>query len=337
MNDDYATLQLTEDGQLRNFISIRGLPKSILEQILDTAASFVDVGGRDIKNVPLLRGKTVVNLFFEPSTRTRSTFELAAKRLSADVLNIDIARSATSKGESLMDMLRNLEAMASDMFVVRHADSGAPHYIARHATPNVAIINAGDGRHAHPTQAMLDMYTIRHYKGGFEGLTVAIVGDILHSRVARSQIYALRTLGAKEIRVVGPKTLIPTAIESMGVNVFTHLEEGIKDADVIIALRLQKERMDSALLPSESEFFDQYGLTNERLKVAHPEAIVMHPGPINRGVEIASEVADGPRAVILHQVTFGIAVRMAVMSMSMGGREAERNAARRQQEAQHVR
>ena len=319
-------LQLTRDGQLRNFISIEGLPRSILEQILDNAASFVDVGDRAIKKVPLLRGKTVVNLFFEASTRTRTTFELAAKRLSADVLNIDIARSATSKGESLMDMLRNLEAMASDMFVVRHADSGAAHYIARHATPEVAIINAGDGRHEHPTQAMLDMYTIRHYKGRFAGLKVAIIGDILHSRVARSQIHALNILGAEEVRVIGPKTLLPADIDSLGVNVFTDLDQGLQDVDVVIALRLQKERMDSALLPSETEFFNLYGLTDERLRHAHPDAIVMHPGPINRGVEIASEVADGERSVILHQVTFGIAVRMAVMSMCMSGRETEQRA-----------
>ena len=316
-------LQLTGDGQLRNFLSIEGLPRSVLEQILDNAASFVDVGDRAIKKVPLLRGKTVVNLFFEASTRTRTTFELAAKRLSADVLNIDIARSATSKGESLMDMLRNLEAMASDMFVVRHADSGAPHYIARHATPEVAIINAGDGRHAHPTQAMLDMYTIRHYKGGFAGLKVAIIGDILHSRVARSQIHALNILGAEEVRVIGPRTLLPADIEHLGVSVYHDLSQGLRDVDVVIALRLQKERMDSALLPSESEFFRLYGLNNERLRQAHPDAIIMHPGPINRGVEIASEVADGERSVILHQVTFGIAVRMAVMSMCMSGRETE--------------
>ncbi|MCH8542180.1 MAG: aspartate carbamoyltransferase catalytic subunit [Alcanivorax sp.] len=319
-------LQLTSDGQLRNFISIEGLPRSVLEQILDNAASFVDVGDRAIKKVPLLRGKTVVNLFFEASTRTRTTFELAAKRLSADVLNIDIARSATSKGESLMDMLRNLEAMASDMFVVRHADSGAAHYIARHATPDVAIINAGDGRHEHPTQAMLDMYTIRHYKGGFAGLKVAIVGDILHSRVARSQIHALNILGAEEVRVIGPKTLLPADIDSLGVSVFTDLDQGLQGVDVVIALRLQKERMDSALLPSETEFFNLYGLTDERLRHAHPDAIIMHPGPINRGVEIASEVADGKRSVILHQVTFGIAVRMAVMSMCMSGRETEQRA-----------
>ncbi len=316
-------LQLTGTGRLRNFLSIEGLPRSILEEILDTAASFVDVGDRSIKKVPLLRGKTLVNLFFEASTRTRNTFELAAKRLSADVLNIDITRSATSKGESLTDTLRNLEAMASDMFVVRHQDSGAPHYIARYATPEVAVINAGDGCHEHPTQAMLDMYTIRHYKGGFEGLRVAIIGDILHSRVARSQIHALNILGAKEVRVIGPRTLLPVDVEAMGVSVYTDLHQGLQDVDVAIALRLQRERMDSALLPSESEFFNLYGLTGERLRQARPDAIVMHPGPINRGVEIASDVADGPQSVILHQVTFGIAVRMAVMSMCMSGRETE--------------
>ena len=319
--DTSPDVQLTDDHRLRHFLSIDGLNRPLLEEILDTAASFVEVGDRSIKKVPLLRGKTVVNLFFEPSTRTRTTFELAAQRLSADVLNIDIARSATSKGESLMDMLWNLEAMASDMFVVRHSDSGAPYFIASQVTPNVAVINAGDGRHAHPTQAMLDMYTIRHYKGGFENLRVAIVGDILHSRVARSQIHALRILGASEIRVIGPRTLLPVDIEGLGVQVYTDLEQGLRDADVVIALRLQKERMDSALLPSESEFFRLYGLDAHRLRVCHPDAIVMHPGPINRGVEIAPEVADGERSVILHQVTFGIAVRMAVMSMCISGQE----------------
>ncbi|MDF1628661.1 MAG: aspartate carbamoyltransferase catalytic subunit [Alcanivoracaceae bacterium] len=317
-----ANIQLTADGRLKHFLSVEGLPRSLLEEILDGAASFVEVGGRSIKKVPLLRGKTVVNLFFEPSTRTRSTFELAAKRLSADVLNIDIAKSATSKGETLMDMLWNLEAMASDMFIVRHSDSGAPFFIANHVTPQVAVINAGDGRHAHPTQAMLDMYTIRHYKGGFEGLKVAIIGDVLHSRVARSQIHALNILGAEEVRVIAPKTLLPTDIESLGVSVHTDLASGLRDVDVVIALRLQKERMDSALLPSEGEFYRLYGLNNERLRPAKPDAIIMHPGPINRGVEIASEVADGPRSVILHQVTFGIAVRMAVMSMSISGQES---------------
>lgn len=317
-----AGLQFTEDGKLKHFLSVEHCPRSLLEDILDTAAGFVEVGDRAIKKVPLLRGKTVVNLFFEASTRTRTTFELAAKRLSADVLNIDIARSATSKGESLQDMLWNLEAMSSDMFVVRHQDSGAPSFIAEHVTPNVAVINAGDGRHAHPTQAMLDMYTIRHYKGGFAGLKVAIIGDILHSRVARSQIHALNILGAGEVRVIGPRTLLPVDIESLGVTVYTDLQQGLRDVDVVIALRLQKERMDSALLPSESEFFRLYGLTNDRLRAAKPDAIVMHPGPINRGVEIASEVADGERSVILHQVTFGIAVRMAVMAMCIAGQDA---------------
>src|SRR5690606_33561569 len=269
-----AGLQFTEDGKLKHCLSVEHCPRSLLEDILDTAAGFVEVGDRAIKKVPLLRGKTVVNLFFEASTRTRTTFELAAKRLSADVLNIDIARSATSKGESLQDMLWNLEAMSSDMFVVRHQDSGAPSFIAEHVTPNVAVINAGDGRHAHPTQAMLDMYTIRHYKGGFAGLKVAIVGDVLHSRVARSQIHALNILGAEEVRVIGPKTLLPKDIESLGVTVYTDLAQGLRDVDVVIALRLQKERMDSALLPSESEFFRLYGLNNERLKTAKADAIV---------------------------------------------------------------
>ncbi|MBQ0753995.1 MAG: aspartate carbamoyltransferase catalytic subunit [Gammaproteobacteria bacterium] len=317
-----ASLQLTDDGKLKHFLSVEHCSRSLLEDILNTAAGFVEVGDRSIKKVPLLRGKTVVNLFFEASTRTRTTFELAAKRLSADVLNIDIAKSATSKGESLMDMLWNLEAMSSDMFVVRHSDSGAPSFIAEHVTPNVAVINAGDGRHAHPTQAMLDMYTIRHYKQRFEGLKVAIVGDVLHSRVARSQIHALNILGAEEVRVIGPRTLIPVDIDALGVSVYSDLSQGLKDVDVVIALRLQKERMDSALLPSESEFFRLYGLNNDRLRPAKPDAIIMHPGPINRGVEIASEVADGERAVILHQVTFGIAVRMAVMSMCIAGQDA---------------
>lgn len=317
-----SEVQLTPGGRLRHFLAIENLPRSLLTDILDTAAGFVGVGDRSVKNVPLLRGKTSVNLFFEPSTRTRTTFELAAKRLSADVLNMDIAQSATSKGESLLDMLQNLEAMASDLFVVRHADSGAAHFIARNVTPNVAIINAGDGRHAHPTQAMLDMYTIRHYKGGFEGLKVAIVGDVLHSRVARSQINALITLGADEVRVIAPRTLLPADVEALGTQVFTQLQPGLADADVVIALRLQHERMQSALLPSESEFYRLYGLSEERLRGARPDCIVMHPGPINRGVEIESALADGQRSVILHQVTFGIAVRMAVMSMCISGQES---------------
>ncbi len=319
-----SALQLNAQGQLKHFLTLDGLSKDILTEILDTADSFIEVGERNIKNVPLLRGKTLVNLFFESSTRTRSTFELAARRLSADVLNLDISTSATSKGETLSDTLKNLEAMASDMFVVRHSQSGAPHFIAEQVTPEVSIINAGDGRHAHPTQAMLDMLTIRQYKHQFEGLRVAIVGDILHSRVARSQIRALRTLGVEEVRVIAPNTLLPPYAESLGVTVCNDMREGLDQVDVVIMLRLQKERMNGALLPSEQEFYRLYGLTQEKLGCAKENAIVMHPGPINRGVEIESAVADGPQSVILNQVTNGIAVRMAVMSMAMGGMVKEK-------------
>ena len=319
-----ASLQLNDYGNLKHFLSISGLNKEILTAILDTADSFIEVGERSIRNVPLLRGKTVANLFFEPSTRTRSTFELAAKRLSADVLNLDINTSATSKGESLSDMLLNLEAMASDMFVIRHTQSGAQHFIAESVTPGVAIINAGDGWHAHPTQAMLDMLTLRQKKNSIEGLKVGIVGDILHSRVARSQIRALNMLGAEEVRVIAPKTLLPNKIEDMGVKVFWDLQHGLSDLDVVIMLRLQKERMQGALLPSEGEYYKRYGLSEDALKRAKSNAIVMHPGPINRGVEIASSVADGNQSVILDQVTNGIAVRMAVMSMAMSGQVEER-------------
>jgi aspartate carbamoyltransferase catalytic subunit len=267
-----------------------------------------------------------VNLFFEASTRTLTTFELAAKRLSADVLKINVSTSATTKGESLLDMLRNLEAMHCDMFIVRHGESGAAHFIASHVAPHISVINAGDGRHAHPTQALLDMFTIRRHKGEFAPLTVAIVGDIMHSRVARSQIHALTTLGVDEVRVVGPKTLIPKAVENLGVHVYHDMEYGLEDADVVIMLRLQKERMQGALLPSEHEYYQRYGLTKDKLAAAKPDAIVMHPGPINRGVEIQSEVADSAQSVILEQVSNGVAVRMAVMSMVLG-RPAEGGAA----------
>ncbi|UTV85529.1 aspartate carbamoyltransferase catalytic subunit [Cobetia amphilecti] len=314
-----AQVQLDEQGRLRHFLDIEGLPRSVLTEILDTADHFRGIGDAEVKKVPLLRGRTVANLFFENSTRTRATFELAAKRLSADVLNLDIKTSSAAKGESLMDTLVNLEAMQADAFVVRHGDSGAAHFIASQITPHVAIINAGDGRHAHPTQAMLDMLTIRRHKGEFANLRVAIVGDILHSRVARSQIQALNTLGAAEVRVVAPQTLLPIGVETLGCQVFTELAAGLKDVDVVIMLRLQKERMDGALLPSESEYYRRYGLTRESLAHAHPGAVVMHPGPINRGVEIESAVADGPRSLILDQVTNGIAVRMAVLSMAVSG------------------
>ena len=310
--------QLNSHGELIHLLSTEGLSREHLTHILDTAAQFVSINDREVKKVPLLRGKSVFNLFFENSTRTRTTFEIAAKRLSADVFNLDIARSSASKGETLLDTIDNLSAMAADIFVVRHSESGAPYLIAKHVAPHVHVVNAGDGRHAHPTQGLLDMYTIRHYKKDFSNLRVAIVGDVLHSRVARSDIHALTTLGAAEVRVVGPRTLVPSDMSSMGVRVFHNLEEGIKDCDVIIMLRLQNERMSGALLPSSQEYFKSFGLTEKRLELAKPDAIVMHPGPINRGVEIDSAVVDGPQAVILSQVTFGIAVRMAVMSIVAG-------------------
>jgi aspartate carbamoyltransferase catalytic subunit len=317
-----SRLQLNGQGQLKHFLSTEGLSRELLTEILDRAESFLDDQG-GIRNVPLLAGRTVMNLFFEPSTRTRTTFEVAAKRLSADVLNIDISKSSTSKGETLRDMLWNLEAMTADVFVVRHGLSGAPHFIASQVTPQIAVINAGDGRHAHPTQAMLDMLTIRRHAGAFEHLTVAIIGDIRHSRVARSEIHALQTLGAKEIRVIGPRTLLPKDFELLGVQVFEDMTAGLAGVDVAIALRIQNERMESALLPGSSEFYGLFGLTRERLKVASPNVLVMHPGPINRGVEIESEVADGPQSLILKQVNYGIAVRMAVLVMAVEGQIQE--------------
>lgn len=315
MNGD---LQLNADGSLRHLLTLDGLPARILTQILDTAESFIAVAQREVKKVPLLRGKAIFNLFFEPSTRTRTTFEIAAKRLSADVVNLNIASSAQSKGETLLDTVANLSAMQADMFVVRHAASGAAHLIARHVAPHIHVINAGDGRCAHPTQGLLDMFTIRQYKGSFHHLRVAIVGDILHSRVARSQIHALTTLGCPEVRVVAPRTLLPRDVDSLGVQVHYRMETGIKDCDVVIMLRLQNERMQGALLPSPQEYFKYWGLTPEKLKLAKPDVIVMHPGPMNRGVEIDSDVADGRHSVILNQVTYGIAVRMAVMSLLAG-------------------
>jgi aspartate carbamoyltransferase catalytic subunit len=317
-------VQLDDKGRLRHFLAIEGLKRQTLIEILDTAESFASVGAQSVKKVPLLRGKTIANLFFESSTRTRTTFELAAKRLSADVLNINIATSAASKGESMLDMLRNLEAMQCDMFVVRHNRSGAAHFIARHVAPHISVINAGDGCHAHPTQAMLDMFTIRRHKGEFSKLRVAVVGDILHSRVARSEIHALSVLGAHEIRVIGPKTLIPREVNTFGVHVYHDLRAGLDGVDVVMMLRLQRERMQGAFLPSEHEYYQLYGLTEEKLAYAKPDAIVMHPGPINRGVEMDSRVIDGSRAVILEQVTNGIAVRMAVMAMVLGRGGEER-------------
>jgi len=318
MRDD---LQFDSHGRLRHLLTIEGLPRQTLLDILNTADSFIAVGEREIKKVPLLRGKTVVNLFFESSTRTRTTFEVAAKRLSADVINLAVSTSSTSKGETVLDTVRNLEAMHTDLFVVRHRQSGAAHLIAQHVPSHVHIINAGDGRHAHPTQALLDMFTIRRQKGPIENLKVAIIGDILHSRVARSAIHALTTLGAAEVRVIGPKTLLPTAVEQLGVHPFHDMRDGLTGVDVIMMLRLQRERMTGALISSEQEYFNLFGLTQEKLEFAKPDAIVMHPGPMNRGLEIDSAVADGPRSVILPQVTNGIAVRMAIMALIMGGSE----------------
>jgi len=313
-----ANPQLSADGRLRHLLTVEGLPAEILLQVLDTARSFVSVTEREVKSVPLLRGKAIFNLFFEPSTRTRTTFEIAAKRLSADVVNLNIATSSQTKGETLLDTVDNLSAMHADMFIVRHSQSGAAHLIARHVAPDIHVVNAGDGRHAHPTQALLDMFTIRHFKGGFNQLRVAIVGDILHSRVARSEIHALTTLGVPEVRVIAPRTLLPSHVEDLGVQVFHDMERGLEGVDVVVMLRLQNERMDGALLPSAQEFFKYYGLTPAKLARAKPDAIVMHPGPMNRGIEIDSSVADGRQSVILPQVTFGIAVRMAVMSILAG-------------------
>jgi aspartate carbamoyltransferase catalytic subunit len=312
--------QLNKNGELQHLLTTEGLPAAIVRELLDRAADFVNIAqDKEIKKVPLLHGKSVFNIFFENSTRTRTTFEIAAKRLSADVVNLNIGSSSTSKGETLLDTVDNLCAMNADMFVVRHSTSGAAHLIARHVSPDVHVINAGDGRHAHPTQGLLDMFTIRHYKKEFHNLRVAIVGDVLHSRVARSQIHALTTLSVPEVRVVAPKTLLPNHVEKLGVHVYHDMEQGLKDVDVVMMLRLQNERMQGALLPSAQEYFKHYGLTQERLALAKPDAIVMHPGPMNRGIEIDSSVADGNQSVILPQVTFGIAVRMAVMSMLAGG------------------
>lgn len=329
LNQTLARPQLTpnDDTAIRHFIGVEGLTRPQLEGIIDKAMSYFDDNGRLINTDELL-GKTVMNLFFENSTRTRTTFEAAQKRLGANVLNLDIAKSSTSKGETLRDTLWNLEAMSADMFVVRHSSSGAAHFMATEVTPNVAIINAGDGWHAHPTQAMLDMLTIyREADKPFDELSVAIVGDIKHSRVARSDISALTTLGARDIRVIAPKTLLPKGIERYNVSVFENIDKGVADADVIIGLRIQNERIGSPLLPSTSEYYKMYGITEARVALAKPNALVMHPGPMNRGVEIASGVADGSQSVILKQVNNGIAVRMAVMAMAMLGQESLRNLA----------
>ena len=312
--------QFNADGELTHLLTLEGLPKDQIIHILDTAKQFVSVTdpSREVKKVPLLRGKSVFNLFFEISTRTRTTFEIAAKRLSADEINLDISTSSTAKGESLLDTIDNLVAMQADIFVVRHGVSRAPIEIAQHVPSHVHVVNAGDGSHQHPTQGLLDMYTMRHFKQDFKGLRVAIVGDIVHSRVAKSNIHALTTLGCEDIRVIGPESLLPSDLNMLGVKVFHNIEEGLKDVDVVMTLRIQKERMEAGQVPEGDAFFKQYGLTPARLALAKSDAIVMHPGPMNRGVEIDSAVADGLQSVILNQVTFGIAVRMAVMSIVAG-------------------
>jgi aspartate carbamoyltransferase catalytic subunit len=304
----------------KHLLGIEELSPEEIVLILDTAEAMREIAERPIKKVPTLRGRTVVNLFFEPSTRTRTSFEVAEKRLSADTLNVAIATSSVVKGETLVDTALNLEAMSPDMIVLRHAASGACHLLARVCRSR--IINAGDGMHEHPTQALLDAFTIRQHKGRLAGLKVAIVGDLLHSRVLRSNVLLLTRLGA-DVWLCGPPTLIPTGIERLGVHVTPAVDEAVADADVIMLLRIQLERMEGGFFPSLREYFQVFGMTEERVRRARPDAIIMHPGPMNRGVEIASEVADGPYSVILEQVANGVAVRMAVLYLLAGGIDDE--------------
>jgi len=297
-------------------LSPEGLSKKHLTHILDIADGLIDDAG-NLKKSKALDDMSVANLFFEPSTRTRNTFEIAGKRTSANIINVDLANSATKKNESLLDTMHTLKAMQIDMFVIRHKQSGLPHHVAENLQ-GVAVLNAGDGTNAHPTQALLDMLTIRQHKQSFQNLSVAIVGDIVHSRVAHSDIQALKTLGTTDIRLIAPAGLQYGSDRCASVQCFDNIQDGLKDCDVVMVLRLQKERMLEADIPNEQEYFDNYGLTAERLTLAKPDAIVMHPGPINRGVEIDSSVADGNQSVILQQVTNGIAVRMAVMEILAG-------------------
>ena len=307
--------QLNSDGRLIHLLGLEGLSKNHIEKILNVADDLLDDKG-NLQKSKILRDMSVANLFFEPSTRTRNTFEIAAKRTSAKTINVDLENSATKKNETLMDTMHTLKAMQIDMFVIRHKQNGLPHRVAENIK-GVSILNAGDGINAHPTQALLDMLTIRQHKKSFEGLSVAIVGDIRHSRVARSGIQAMKTLGTTDIRLIAPETLHYKE-ETPGLERFDSLEQGIEGADVIISLRLQKERMIAADIPDEQTYFEGFGLTSDKLKHAKPDAIIKHPGPVNRGIELSSEVADGPQSVILQQVTNGIAVRMAVMEILAG-------------------
>jgi aspartate carbamoyltransferase catalytic subunit len=301
----------------KDLVGMKELDSEDIELIIETAAGFKDVLGRDIKKVPALRGKTTVNLFYEPSTRTRTSFELAAKRLSTDVINFSVSTSSVVKGESLKDTALAIQSLGADFIVVRHSCSGTPHFLARNLA--ASVINAGDGTNEHPTQALLDLFTIREKKGNIGGLDVAIVGDILHSRVAKSNIYALKKLGAN-VRVIGPPTLVPAYIGKLGVEIFTDMKKGLKDVDIVMMLRIQIERQGKGFFPTSEEYFRNWGLTSERLSKAKKDAVVMHPGPMNRGVEISSDVADGRRSVILEQVTNGLAVRMAVLYLLAGVR-----------------
>ena len=315
-------MKMDKPFRRRDLLGIRNLSAAEIIGILDTAENFREINQREIKKVPTLRGKTVINLFFENSTRTRTSFELAAKRLSADAVNISISSSAITKGETLVDTALNLDAMQPDAIVVRHSSAGVPHQLAK--VSRAAVINAGDGANEHPTQALLDAMTIREHKKKIEGLSVAILGDILHSRVARSNIHLLTKLGAK-VRVSGPKTLVPTDFEHLvekDLFVSKNIEEAIEGADVVMILRIQRERQDSAYFPTLREYAIHYGLTQERLNLAKQDAIVLHPGPMNRGIEISSEVADSSRSLILDQVKYGVAVRMAVLYLATGGSSA---------------
>ncbi len=309
-------IQFDLNNKLIHLLNISNMSRQQIIEILDLAETYAD---NKKKKYSDLEGKTIASLFFEPSTRTKTTFELASKRLSADFINIDISSSSTLKGESIVDMIKTLEAMSCDMFIVRHSISGTAHYIAKEVGAKISVINAGDGIHAHPTQAMLDMYTIRKYKKEFDNLKVAIVGDILHSRVAKSLITSLTILSVENINIIGPKILMPENLKDLCVEYFEDLEDGISECDVVIMLRLQKERMHEALI-STDDYYKKYGLTSEKLQAASKNVIVMHPGPINRGIEIDSEVADGSNSVILDQVTSGISIRMAIMSMIMNNR-----------------
>ncbi len=300
----------------KDLLGIRDLSVEEIRLILDTAEPMKEIIGREIKKVPTLRGKVVINLFYEPSTRTRTSFELAGKYMSADTINISTSTSSVVKGETLKDTAKTLEVMGADVVIIRHSATGAPNILSKYIS--ASVINAGDGFHEHPTQALLDMYTIKEKIGGFEGLKVAIVGDVLHSRVARSNILGLTKMGA-DVRVIGPATLIPPEIEKLGVSPFTCIEDGLRDADVVMVLRMQLERQQKGLFPTIREYARLYGVTTDRLKLARPDALVMHPGPMNRGVEISPEVADGVQSVINEQVTNGVAVRMAILYLLTGG------------------